>query len=338
MSVTNAELVLLGTGTSAGVPVIGCDCAVCRSDDPRDRRLRTGALLRFDDARGVRREILIDCPPDHREQALRLGLRRCDGILFTHNHVDHTFGLDEVRRYNALMGAAIEIYGDAHTLEHLERVFRHIFRAAENVNDSFVATLVPRRIEAGRSFELFGLRVTPIALLHGRLPVLGFRFDADAARTGGGEGAEEGTPARAREGDRAGAGAGARERDDASPAPGLLPLAYCTDVNAIPPASWKALAGVRTLVLDMLRERAHPTHFTVDQAIATAERIGAARTFFVHMTHDIRHAELDPRLPAGMALGYDGLRIAGVPAAASGPEGPRNASRPLSSSPHPWPS
>lgn len=293
----DAELVLLGTGTSAGVPVIGCSCEVCRSDDPRDRRTRSGALLRLVDPGGARREILIDCPPDHREQALRIGLARCDGILFTHHHVDHTFGLDDVRRYNALMQAPIEIFADDRTLEHLDRVYRHIFRSHENVNDSFVAHLVPRRIEAGRSFELHGLRVTPIDLRHGRVPVLGFRFD-DPSHAGGG----------------------------ADP----LPLAYCTDVNAIPPHSWKELEGVRTLVLDMLRPRAHPTHFTVDQAIATAERIGAERTWFVHMTHDIRHADLDARLPGGMRLGHDGLRIT----ARSG-HAPRGAV-PLSSPPSPW--
>jgi len=299
---SDVELILLGTGTSAGVPVIGCDCEVCRSDDPRDRRLRSGALLRFRDALGRRRDIFIDCPPDHREQALRLGLDRCDGILFTHHHVDHTFGLDEVRRYNALMGAAIEIYADERTLEHLDRVYRHIFRTAENVNDSFVATLVARRIEPGRAFDLFGLRVTPVELLHGRVPVLGYRVD------------------------RSGAPAAAPPTAD-----DILPLAYCTDVNAFPPAAWRQLDGVRTLVLDMLRYRAHPTHFTVDQAIAAAERIGAERTYFVHMTHDIRHADLDPKLPPGMHLGYDGLRIGGR-------VGSTPPLDPLSSSPSPWPS
>lgn len=326
MSISNVELTLLGTGTSSGVPVIGCDCAVCRSDDPRDRRLRSGALLRFNDAQGHARAILIDCSPDHREQALRIGLRRCDGILFTHHHVDHTFGLDEVRRYNALMSAAIDIYADARTLEHLERVYRHIFRSSENLNDSFVATLVARRIEAGRSFELFGLRVSPIELLHGRVPVLGFRFDAAPS---------------------------ARAEADS-----ILPLAYCTDVNAIPPASWRELTGLRTLVLDMLRYRAHPTHFTVDQAIAVAEQIGADRTLFVHMTHDIRHAELDAKLPPGMQLGFDGLRIraassdavtnaaaaeatatnaATIDASATDAAPSHGARLPLSSSPHPWP-
>lgn len=301
MSVRDVELVLLGTGTSAGVPVIGCSCEVCRSNDPRDRRTRSGALLRLIDSVGTQREILIDCPPDHREQALRIGLARCDGILFTHHHVDHTFGLDDVRRYNALMQAPIEIYADDRTLEHLDRVYRHVFHARENVNDSFVATLMAHRIEAGREFDLHGLRVMPLDLRHGRVPVLGFRFD-DPTRADGG--------------------------DDP------LPLAYCTDVNSIPPATWSRLRGVRTLVLDMLRYRAHPTHFTVNQAIDAAERIGATRTFFVHMTHDILHADLESKLPAGMHLGCDGLRIA----AASASSMPPSRAVPLSSPPSPWPS
>lgn len=274
------EVIVLGSGTSAGVPVIGCDCAVCTSADPRDHRLRTAAAIRFVDGDEQERVVLIDTSPDLRAQALRHRLRRCDGILFTHNHVDHTFGLDEVRRFNVVMDAPIDIYADAHTLESLRRVYRHIFDAERNVNQSFVATLLPRLITAGTSIDLHGLRCTPVELLHGRLPVLGFRLDAIDGR-----------------------GAVAEVQ------PGPLPLAWCTDVSAIPPQTWPRLKGLRTLVLDMLRYRHHPTHFTVDQAVDTAGRIGADRTWFVHMTHDIRHAELDGQLPDGMQLAFDGLRL-----------------------------
>ena len=102
----------LGTGTSAGVPVIGCQCEVCTSADPRDRRRRASVCLRFTDGEAQERVILIDTSPDLRQQALELGLERCDAILFTHDHVDHTFGLDEVRRFNAVMGSAIDIYAE----------------------------------------------------------------------------------------------------------------------------------------------------------------------------------------------------------------------------------
>lgn len=279
--ISEFEFLLLGTGTSAGVPVIGCACRVCRSPDPRDRRLRCGACLRFRDAEGAARTILIDVPPDHREQSLRHRLDRCDGILFTHDHVDHTFGLDEVRRYNALMGCSIDVWAESEVLESLRRVYRHVFERTSNVNRSFVADLVPRPIEADRPIDLFGIRFTPIRLLHGRLPILGFRMEAVGA---------DGRPAAVQ--------------------PGPLPLAYCTDCNGIPPASWRALDGLDTLVLDLLRHRRHPTHFSTEEAISAAARIGAGRTFFIHMTHDVGHAELEALMPPGMAPGHDGLRLA----------------------------
>ena len=226
--------------------------------------------------------ILLDCPPDHREHALQLGLDRCDAIFFTHDHVDHTFGLDDVRRYNALMKSPIEVYADTRTRAFLERVYQHVFRRHENVNDSFVAYLVVRTIAAGTPVDLLGLRITPFEVLHGRLPVLAFRIEAlDAG------------------------GAIAREQ------PGPLPIAYCTDLSGMPPAAWPRLRGLGTLVLDMLRYRAHPTHLTVSQAVAIAHEAGARRTVFTHMTHDIRHAELSAELPAGMELGYDGLVVDG---------------------------
>ena len=125
---------------------------------------------------------------------------------------------------------------------------------------------------------LFGIEATPVRLLHGALPIVGWRFDAPGCSPAHGTGAN-------------------------------LPLAYCTDVNAIPPETWPALRGLEVLVLDMLRERAHPTHFTLAEALGVAERVGARRTVFTHMTHDIRHAEVAARLPPGVELGHDGLRM-----------------------------
>ena len=279
-TVTDVRFTLLGTGTSSGVPVIACECATCTSSDPRDRRTRVGAMLEFNDPEGNPRVILVDCPPDHREHALRHRIRRVDAILFTHAHVDHVFGLDDARLYNVTMQAPVHLYAERTVLDELTRIYDHIFRPHRNVNKSFVADVLTTVVEPGRPVHLFGIDATPVRLLHGALPILGWRFDAAATVA----------PA-------------------ASAHAGPLPLAYCTDVNGIPPESWAPLRGLQTLVLDMLRERKHPTHFSLDEALGAASESGARRTVFTHMTHDVRHAEVSARLPAGVELGYDGLRL-----------------------------
>ena len=271
------RLRFLGTGTSSGVPVVGCGCRVCGSDDPKDTRLRTGAALEFTDPGGQERVILLDAGPDLRQQVLASGLERCDAVLLTHNHVDHCFGLDELRRFNVMMGGPIPIYADTPTMRAVRRVYAHIFDRASLKQDSFIATLIPVEIGHYEPFELFGLRITPITLLHGRVPILGYRF--------------EWAP-----GGRGSAG-------------GVLPLAYCTDVSAIPPETWAHLEGLSVLVLDALRHRHHPTHFTLEQAERVADRVDADRTFYVHMSHDLPHAETQATLPDGRRLAYDGLAV-----------------------------
>ncbi len=273
------RLRFLGTGTSSGVPAIGCACPVCTSTDPRDNRTRTSATLEFTDRTGQPRVILIDASPDLRQQALREHLERVDAILITHEHADHVFGLDEVRRFNVLMDTSIEVFADARTHEALRRVFPYILDRGQDPPESFVADLMPRLVEPLAPFDLFGLRVTPIPLLHGRHPVLGFRFD-DPDPT---DPLDRGHP--------------------------ILPLSYCTDVSAFPDNAWPALAGTRTLVLDALRHRPHPTHLTVEQALAAAARIGADRTYLVHMTHDLGHAATQAMLPERVALAHDGLAV-----------------------------
>lgn len=276
----------LGTGTSAGIPMIACDCAVCTSPDPRDKRLRTSASLEFVDGAGRERVILLDAGPDLRVQAMRQGLRRCDAILLTHNHVDHCFGLDEVRRFNAVQRTAIDLFADEHTMQSVRRIYTHILDREKNVNDSFVATLIPFTIsqgdiDAGRAISLFGLHVTPLHLLHGKLPILGYRFDV-----------APGAPESLRD-------AAAR----------VLPLAYCTDVSGIPPHTFGRLRGLRTLVLDCLRERAHPTHLRLDDAIGLAQQVDAEATYFVHMSHELAHEATQAMLPERVQLAHDCLSL-----------------------------
>lgn len=276
------RLTFLGTGTSSGIPVIACSCATCTSDDPRDQRLRTGACLRWTDPEGKDRVVLFDTTPDLRAQSLRHGLTRCDAIFYTHNHVDHTFGLDEVRRFNAVMQAPIDVFAEQSTMDDLRRVYKHVFERDKNVNDSFVARLVPRLLTPERPVDLHGLRFTPVRLLHGRLPILGFRVDLSPGRS----------PAPAPDAGRP-----------------LLPMVYSTDVSAVPTESWRLLSGLSTLVISALRFRHHPTHLTLDQALHIADQTGAAKTWFVHMSHEIKHADVDPELPPDVRLAYDGLTI-----------------------------
>ena len=272
MSISKLSCTFLGTGTSAGVPVIACDCDVCTSGDERDNRLRCSFCIRFVDEGDQERVILIDTSPDLRQQVFKEKITRCDAILFTHNHVDHTFGLDEVRRFNMVMGTPIDIYAERHTLDHLGRVFQHVFDSKNNVNDSFVANLIPNELRVEEPIHLFGVCFTPIRLMHGRLPIVGFHISAPDFK-------------------------------------GALPLAYCTDVSSIPPETWPYLEGLETLVLDMLRFKHHPTHLNLDRAVEIATQVGAPSTWFTHMTHDIGHAAVTEMLPEGMALSYDGLRL-----------------------------
>ena len=283
--------------------MIGCCCDVCRSTDPSDNRMRCSAAVMWTDDTNQDRVVLIDAGPDLRAQAIRAGLMRCDAIFFTHNHVDHMFGLDEVRRFNAVQRTPIEIIADEHTMASLRRVYQHIFERERNVNDSFVASLIPntlpeREIEAGVAIIRWGMSFTPIRLLHGRLPVLGWRIEK-AGSTGVPE-------YRSTEGQRV---------TDESPSvlrysgTSVLPLAYCTDTSAIPTESWARLRGLRTLVLDCLRERKHPTHLTIDEAVNIAAEIDANQTYFIHMSHELPHEATNARLPASMQLAHDGLLL-----------------------------
>jgi phosphoribosyl 1,2-cyclic phosphate phosphodiesterase len=245
----------LGTGTSHGVPMIGCECATCTSTEPRDARLRTSIHVALTDGTSI----LVDAGPDLRQQALRAGLRRVDAILFTHGHADHILGIDETRRFTGVTGAAMPCYGDAATLADIRRMFAYVFDA-NTPRGGGLPDLDLREVSGpiviGRS------EVIPVPLMHGRRPILGYRFGS---------------------------------------------FAYLTDCNAIPDESWPLLEGLDTVVLDALRHRPHPTHFSLSEAVATARQLGARQTWFTHMCHDLPHADTCAGLPAGMALAYDGL-------------------------------
>jgi phosphoribosyl 1,2-cyclic phosphate phosphodiesterase len=164
------RLTFLGTGTSVGVPMIGCDCDVCRSDDSRDKRSRTGLMVETT-VEGGERRMVIDVSADFRQQALRENIDRLDALLITHCHADHVFGLDDIRPINFRHGA-VPVYASEVTWRGLRRIFSYIFDR-EHIGGG-LPQLVPHVIEG--DFEACGLRITPVPVIHGKSEVTGFRF------------------------------------------------------------------------------------------------------------------------------------------------------------------
>jgi len=175
MAADTVGITVLGSGTSVGVPTIGCNCEVCRSSDPRDKRLRPSILVSYDG-----RKILIDTTPDFRQQALRAQIDRIDAILFTHSHADHIMGLDDVRPFNFRQGGVIPIYGSAETLQNIQNSFRYIFDNGKTESSRPRLSINPF---AQEPLRLFGLDFQPIRLAHGKGTVYGFRFGGAAYLT-----------------------------------------------------------------------------------------------------------------------------------------------------------
>src|SRR5580700_10507012 len=166
------HITVLGSGTSAGVPTVGCGCDVCMSTDPHDNRLRPSILIRYGG-----RTVIVDTTPDFRAQALRARIERIDAILYTHSHADHILGLDDVRPFNYRQRQSIPIYATEETLDAIRRVFRYAFD--ETPTESSIPRLNLHALN-GEPFELFGLEFTPIRLMHGKSVILGYRFGSAA--------------------------------------------------------------------------------------------------------------------------------------------------------------
>ena len=175
MAVESVRITVLGSGTSVGVPTIGCHCAVCTSEDARDKRLRPSIYIQYGE-----HGVLIDATPDFRQQALRARIERVDAILFTHSHADHIMGLDDIRPLNFRQGGSIPIYGSPEHIENIRRCFHYIFSNVKT--ESSVPRLITNVLD-GAPLDLFGLQFTPIRLCHGRGMVYGFRFGQAAYLT-----------------------------------------------------------------------------------------------------------------------------------------------------------
>lgn len=270
------KITFLGTGTSQGIPMIGCECHVCKSTDIRDNRLRSSALIEHDGFK-----ILIDCGPDFRQQMLREGIKDVDAVLLTHQHKDHTGGLDDIRAFNYFRHEAFPIYAEKIVQESLKMEYAYAFSDYKypGVPEYDLRTITQEPFNIIKKWENGNpdnLLITPIRVMHSRLPILGFRI-----------------------GD----------------------LAYITDASSIPEDEFAKLTELNTLVINCVREEKHMSHFSLDEALENAWRINAKKTYLTHLSHQIgTHNELcnkikqrrlsgKVKMPAYVEPAYDGLKL-----------------------------
>lgn len=286
------SITFLGTGTSQGIPMIGCPCEVCRSEDSRDKRLRSSVLVQYE---GL--SILVDAGPDFRAQMLREDVRHLDAILLTHGHKDHTGGLDDVRSFNLLEGHPMNIYCEKNVEDSLRQEYAYAFAEprypgspewqVHSIRPGEPFTIHSNtweenlHWESGRGYYRTPpdenekaahpetATVLPIRGWHDRfrkLNVMGYRFG---------------------------------------------PIAYMTDLALIEDSELEKLKGVEVVTVNCVKRGPHYSHFSLDEAIAFFERVGAPRSYLTHLSHLLPcHAQLDAELSAkGIRVAYDGLRI-----------------------------
>lgn len=255
------KITVLGSGTSTGVPEIGCTCPVCTSSDVRDKRLRCSGLV---EVNGVR--ILIDCGPDFREQMIRLDdFKAIDAVLVTHEHYDHVGGLDDLRPFCRFRD--VPVYAEAYVAQHLRERIPYCF--AEHPYPG-VPRITLEEVVPGQPFTVCNIEgnqveVLPLRVMHGKLPILGFR---------------------------------------------IRNMAWITDMLTMAETEYESLKDLDVLIMNALREKPHPTHQTLAEAIENVKRLAPKEVYFVHMSHHVGlHEEIDRNLPVDMHFAYDGLTL-----------------------------
>jgi len=251
------RLIFLGTGTSIGVPAIGCDCPVCVSADPLNKRRRASLYV---ETAGL--QIIIDTPPDFREQVLAFKIKRLDAVLYTHAHVDHILGFDDIRRFNQVQKESIPIYGSSETLADISRIFPYIHQP-EKPGISYPRVLFNIVTEP---FQIGGLNIMPIPVRHADIPTYGYRLEAEGRA-----------------------------------------FAYIPDCQELDEKAVARLQKLDLIILDTLRRRSHPTHFSLSQSLAMLKKINARESYLTHICHELDHRQTNTELPSGISLAHDGL-------------------------------
>lgn len=247
---------MLGVGSSAGTPVVGCRCDTCNSSNVRNKRTRCSSLITLNSGENI----LIDTGPDLRNQALRENITRVDAVLYTHTHADHLHGIDDLRAFCVLQRQQIPLYANADAVTHISQKFGYTLREPSNFWEMPVLRL--ENIDA--PFKLFGETITPIPVMHGKSAIFGYRVGN---------------------------------------------IAYLTDVSVIPDESFALLENLEIVLIDCLRETAHPTHINIEQSLAYISRINAKQSYLIHMTHEIEYSSLTNKLPKDVFVGFDGLKL-----------------------------
>jgi len=247
------KITFLGTGTSQGVPIIGCQCAICLSTDARDKRLRSSILIESDTT-----TVVIDSGPDFRQQMLRADVRKLDGLIFTHSHKDHIAGMDDIRAFNYLQGKPVDVFATIETQQIVKNEFPYVF---SDIDYPGIPKVAMHTISKHDPFQIGDIRFVPIEVLHYKMPVLGFRIND---------------------------------------------FTYITDANKIEEIELEKIDGTRILVVNALRREQHISHFTLSEAIALSQQLGAEQTYFTHISHQLGlYSDVENELPDGINLAFD---------------------------------
>jgi len=287
------RILVEGSGTYTGVPVIGCDCAVCRSPDPRDTRLRTGLLVTHDGF-----ALQIDAGPDFRQQVLRHNIRRIDAVALTHTHADHIFGLDEIRQFNTIQRERITAYARDFLMPGLRRVFGYIIEPTppqlklyRPQMDFAPLTDTPTRIGP--------FTVASLPVPHGPDFSTALKISVEGER-----------PRSPVEGERPRSPVeGERPRSPVEGERPRSPFVYASDISAITPEFAEFMRGADTVMIDGLRERPHQSHLTFTEAVNALLQSRVPRGILTHIGHDVSHERLIRRLPSKIIPAYDGMII-----------------------------